>query len=286
MRATVFILFGLLAFAAANQATDLDEDEWDISLEEAQGRGLILNSQAKKALKNFMAQLPCGWPDLGIPPLAPYTNADLTLHLTKSVVETITQLLRFRFDGLDQMDIKKLKVSYTFSKKVKFHFIFKELKATAQAYNTDTLIDLLNELGLSVRYEGSGSLEFALKNLAIEGQFKYKMPFFLGSIKIYKFQATVSLGSVTSNIGGLLGNGNLNSYLNEQIETIIPNYINNNQKEISEKIESNFVPRVNAYLKGHKIWWLFGQMTGSNNKCDPTPAPWLAVQQNKTDVEN
>lgn len=50
-------------------------------------RGLILNSQAKKAVKNIIKQLPCGWPELGIPPLAPYTNEDLQVHLAKSVVE-------------------------------------------------------------------------------------------------------------------------------------------------------------------------------------------------------
>lgn len=50
-------------------------------------KGLILNSQAKKAVKNFVSQMPCGWPEYGIPPLAPYTNPDLEINLAKSVVE-------------------------------------------------------------------------------------------------------------------------------------------------------------------------------------------------------
>ena len=50
-------------------------------------RGLILNSQAKKAVRNMVAQMPCGWPELGIPPLAPYTNENLEIHLAKSAVE-------------------------------------------------------------------------------------------------------------------------------------------------------------------------------------------------------
>lgn len=50
-------------------------------------RGLILNSQAKKAVRNFLHQMPCGWPEYGIPPLAPYTNPDLQVHVAKSVVE-------------------------------------------------------------------------------------------------------------------------------------------------------------------------------------------------------
>ena len=187
------------------------------------------------------------------------------------------QFLRFRFDGLDQMEIRKLKVSYTFNKKVKFHFVFKELKAVAAVLNTDTFLDVLEQLGLSVRYEGSGPLEFALENLSIEGQFKYKLPLIFGSIKIYKFQATVTLGSVRSNIGGILGNGKMNSFVNDQIEDLIPAFINGNQAEISARIEENFVPRVNAKLKGKKIWYLLGKLGGSNHKCNPTPAPWLAI---------
>lgn len=52
-----------------------------------ESKGLILNSQAKKAVKNLVKQMPCGWPQYGIPPLAPYTNPELEVHLAKSAVE-------------------------------------------------------------------------------------------------------------------------------------------------------------------------------------------------------
>lgn len=189
-------------------------------------------------------------------------------------------MLRFRFDGLDEMEILKLKVSYTFNKKVKFHFNFKELKATASVLNTDAFLDTMKQLGLSVRYEGSGPLEFTLKNLSIQGQFKYKMPWIFGSIKIYKFQAVVTLGGVDSNIGGILGNGKLNELINDQIEYLIPNFINGHQEEISAIIEETIVPRVNAQMKGKKIWYMLGQLGNSNKKCNPPPAPWLEEVEN------
>lgn len=185
-------------------------------------------------------------------------------------------MIRFRFDGLNDMQIKKLKISYTFNKKVKFHFNFKELKAQASLLNTDTFVDFMKQLGLSVRYEGSGPLEFALENLSIQGQFKYKMPFIFGSIKIYKFEAIVGLGGVRSNIGGILGNGKINELINDEIEYFIPAFINGKQAEISKMIEEVFVPRVNAMLKGKKIWSLLGMLGGgSSAKCVPTPAPFL-----------
>ncbi|ALC39604.1 CG7916 [Drosophila busckii] len=282
MKAIVCILLALTASAAAYEVDVLSEQEWNNLVEkhpvQPDAQGLILNSQAKKAVKNLMEQLPCGFPEYGIPPLAPYTNADLNVHLAQSVVESLLQMLRFRFDGLEQMQIKKLKVSYTFSKKVKFHFNFKELKASAHVLNTDTFVDLLKELGLSVRYEGTGPLSFSLENLSIQGQFKYKMPFIFGSIKIYKFECVVGLGGVKSHIGGVLGNGRYNEMVNDIIEYEVPAFINGRQKQISDKIESLFVPFVNEKLKGHKIWYLLGQLGGSTKKCNPTPAPWLAQE--------
>ncbi|XP_013102616.1 uncharacterized protein LOC106083879 [Stomoxys calcitrans] len=276
-----FVVFvALLACVAAYEVELLTEDEWNQFIKDEtmdpETKGWILNSQAKKAVKNIVKQMPCGWPDLGIPPLAPYTNPDLEIHLAKAAVDSLIQMIRFRFDGLDDLQIKKLKVSYVFNKKVKYHFIFKELKAKAGILNTDTFADFMQQLGLSVRYEGSGPMEFALENLSLQGQFKYKMPFIFGSIKIYKFECTVGLGGVRSNIGGILGNGNINELINDEIEYMIPAYINGNQAKISKMIEETLVPRVNAMLKGKKIWSLLGMMGSSSNKCDPTPAPFLA----------
>uniref|UniRef100_T1GVK4 Uncharacterized protein n=1 Tax=Megaselia scalaris TaxID=36166 RepID=T1GVK4_MEGSC len=62
------------------------------------------------------------------------------------------------------------------------------------------------------------------------------------------------------------------------IENTVVSAINDNQKEISDKIEENFVPRVNAVLKGHKIWYLFSLLGGgfgsTGSKCVPPPEPW------------
>lgn len=275
----IFTFLALVAFVSAYEVELLNEDEFNQRINETKNSpeeyGWILNSQAKKAFKNIIKQMPCGWPEHGIPPLAPYTNPNLEVHITQAVVDSLIQLLRFKFEGLDGMEIKKLKVSFTFNKRVKFHFHFKHLTATATTMNTDTFVDLMEQLGLSVRYEGSGPLDFSLENLSIHGSFKYKMPIFFGSIKIYNFNAIVNLGGVTSNIGGILGNGALNELINDQIEFLIPTFVNGYQEEISDTIEKLFVPQANALLKGKKLWNVLGMLGNSNSKCKPTPAPWI-----------
>lgn len=198
-------------------------------------------------------------------------------------LSSLLQFLRFRLDGLDGMQIKKLKVSYTFSKKVKFHFKFDEIKASAHFLDTDTFINLLKELGLSVRYESTGPMSFSLEDLSIQGEFKYKMPFIFGSIKIYKFSVAIGLGGVSSNIGGVMGNGRINEFINDVIDKEVPAFINGNQAAISSKISEIFGPIVNNFLKGHKIWYLLSMVSATTGTCNPTPAPWLAVESRNVD---
>ncbi|SPP82527.1 uncharacterized protein LOC117584692 [Drosophila guanche] len=282
MKVFAYIFVALLACVAAYDVELLSEEKWDQLVERNPAKpdtqGLILNGSAKKVLNALLEQMPCGWPEYGIPPLAPYTNADLKIHLAESFVESMLQFLRFRFDGLENMEIKKLKISYTFNKKVQFHIKFKQLKASAHFLDTDTFVDMLKQLGLSVRYESSGPMSFALENLSIQGQFKYKMPFMFGSIKIYKFQCAIGLGGVSSNIGGVMGNGRINEFINDMIEYEVPAFINGQQAAISKQIEEIFVPMINQKLKGHKIWYLLSKISLVTGTCNPTPAPWLAVE--------
>ncbi|EDV58622.1 uncharacterized protein LOC6540920 [Drosophila erecta] len=287
MKAFACVFVALLACVAAYDVELLTEEQWDQLVErnpvKPDTQGLILNGSVKKAINGLLNQMPCGWPQYGIPPLDPYTNADLRIHLAESVVDALLQFLRFRFDGLEGMQVKKLKISYTFNKKVKFHFNFPELKASAHYLDTNTFVDLLKELGLSVRYESSGPLSFSLQNLSIQGEFKYKMPFIFGSITIYKFSCAVGLGGVSSNIGGVMGNGRINEFLNDMLDKEIPAFINGNQDQISAKIEEIFVPLANAHLTGHKIWYLFSLLSAITGSCNPTPAPWLAMESRKLD---
>ncbi|SPP82229.1 Hypothetical predicted protein [Drosophila guanche] len=115
---------------------------------------------------------------------------------------------------------------------------------------SDTLIDALSQLGLSVEYEGTGDLLFDLINLRIAGTLKYKAAHALGSAKITSLKTTISLESVKSDISGFMGHGSLNRAINSQLENVVVKLINDNQQGISDTI----VPRVNKMLKGKDLW--------------------------------
>ncbi|XP_055904599.1 uncharacterized protein LOC129940318 [Eupeodes corollae] len=252
---------------------DSDEESEELSPEIPSYKGLIISSIVKKSLKHMIKQMPCGWPEAGIPPLAPYRKEELTLQAQKSFVSTLSQLVRLRLDGLDDIKIKKLSLSYMY-KKVKFHFIFRKIKTTSK-FNTDTFLNLMKELGVSVRYEGKGAIDFSLINLSIKGSFKYKAPMIWGSVKIYKFKMGITLGDCKSNITGIAPTSNINRFINNQIEDTILSGINDNQAEISARIEEYVVPSINESLKGKNIWAVIAMKPPKpDGKCVPPPDPW------------
>lgn len=210
-----------------------------------------------------------------------YIYICLTLFFSRS--RTLDQLTRFRLDGLDDFKINKFKLNIIKSK-VTFDFTFKNIRASAPRYDTNTILDALRQLGLSVKYEGDGTLDFGLENLRVAGTLKYKIPILWGSIKILSLKTTISLESCNSEITGILGEGKLNRLLNDKLAGFIETGINDNQQLISETIENTLVPRVNKLLKGNDFWTLIDLILSSDDgtseddpivtKCVPPADPW------------
>ncbi|XP_016938342.3 uncharacterized protein [Drosophila suzukii] len=243
----------------------------------------IVSWQARRFIRKVQKQMECGWPQYGIPVLAPLRINEIDLDFKKGIFETVNNLFRLKVAGLDDFQIKKFKLNVITSK-VKFDFLFQNIDTTAQKYSTDTVIDALRQLGLSVEYEGSGELLFGLVNLRIAGTLKYKLPMLWGSAKITSLKTTISLESVTSDISGFMGNGKINRAINSQLENIVVKTINDNQGTISDTIEDAIVPPVNKALKGKDFWTVVDLIMSSSDgeseddpivvDCDPAADPW------------
>ncbi|XP_075150491.1 uncharacterized protein LOC142224593 [Haematobia irritans] len=223
----------------------------------------ILSWQIRRMIRKVQKQMPCGWPQYGIPPLAPLKLREAEISLKKGILETVDKVWKLRVDGLDNFKIQKFKLNM-FTSKITFDFLFKNIVASASKYETDTILDAMRQLGLSVEYEGDGTLDFGLKNLRIAGTLKYKLPILWGSIKITSLKTQITLESCTSEITGFMGDGSINRMINRQIENFVEMGINNNQAEISDFIEDNLVPKVNKMLKGNDFWTLIDMIFSSS----------------------
>ncbi|EDW75772.1 uncharacterized protein [Drosophila tropicalis] len=243
----------------------------------------IVSWQARRFIRKLQKQMECGWPQYGIPALAPLRVEEANLDFKRGIFETINHVFRLKIAGLDDFAIKKFKLNIITSK-VTFDFLFSNIDTTAQKYDTDTLIDALRQLGLSVEYEGAGEILFDLINLRIAGTLKYKLPMLWGSAKITSLKTTISLESVESDITGFMGNGKINRAINRQLENLLVKGINDNQQTISDTIEDTLVPRVNKMLKGKDFWTVVDLILSSSEgeseddpivvDCVPAADPW------------
>ncbi|EDV58621.1 uncharacterized protein LOC6540738 [Drosophila erecta] len=270
----------LLELADQNGDIDLFAEPQDVVEVAPQ---FVVSWQARRFIRKLQKQMECGWPQYGIPVLAPLRVNEFDLDFKKGIFQTLNHVFRLKIAGLNEFQIQKFKLNVITSK-VTFDFLFTNIDTTAQKYNTDTLIDALRQLGLSVEYEGSGELLFDLVNLRIAGTLKYKLPMLWGSAKITSLKTTISLESVTSDITGFMGNGKINRAINSQLENIVVKGINGNQDLISDTIENAIVPPVNKMLKGKDFWTIVDLILSSSEgeseddpivvDCDPSADPW------------
>lgn len=183
-------------------------------------------------------------------------------------------LLRLKVEGLDTLQVKDLKVTLIFNKKAKFHVYFKRLRISSTQFETSTVVDLLKSMGIALRYNGTGPLDFTINDLNIVGTTKFTLPIIWGSVEIYGFDSSIKVGSVKSKIGLMKNNKFLNEMINEQIENLLPAFLNSNKGALNPIMETQILPMANKFLKGTKIWSLINLWLSSSPKCVPKPAPW------------
>lgn len=100
MKKCLIVLTTLVALIAAASVPEefIQTNHHAILFDQKKGfgkeeRGLLalesrsLSSSGKDALENFINKLPCGWPEAGIPPLAPYTKEQIAFGLKKYFAE-------------------------------------------------------------------------------------------------------------------------------------------------------------------------------------------------------
>uniref|UniRef100_A0A1A9WU06 Uncharacterized protein n=1 Tax=Glossina brevipalpis TaxID=37001 RepID=A0A1A9WU06_9MUSC len=186
MRFLLFLIFAAVTVSCkdllTSKAYDIDqhvlallEEKDGIDLLEADNNDevetdprFILSWQIRRFLRKMALEMPCGWPEYGIPPLAPLKLREGELHFETGPLNTTDKVNRFRVDGLDKFKIKKFKLNM-FTSKITFDFLFRYVQASADGYETDTILNALRELGLLVKYEGIGDFNVGVKNLRIAG---------------------------------------------------------------------------------------------------------------------
>lgn len=108
MKAIALILLGLLVVASATKLerviptdndtkenvedyeidiTDVDFENLEEEIFDPSSRLFVISWKVRHELRKLQKQMPCGFPEYGIPPLAPLRKEDIIVALHKSFVE-------------------------------------------------------------------------------------------------------------------------------------------------------------------------------------------------------
>lgn len=254
---TAFTLLAIVAYAAAVQVADPFADR-------------SISSTVVDAIEGLRDQMPCGFPGLGIPPLAPLKIGHKEINIDTSVFKLQGSIDHFRLNGLNDFEIAEMKVN-AITSKVTYRFIFNNV-------NVDTLYDLkmvLKKAGFTINMVGKGPGKFAIKDMHIWGTLKYSLGVLSGKLKLKSLEVRAHINEVESDIEGILGEGAINHKLNDVLAEAVEIAVNENEDAISDTIETIALPVVNSALEDVTLSDLVGGGGGEGGEkeaCIPPEA--------------
>jgi len=203
-----------------------------------------ISSSVQETIEGMRDQMPCGFPGMGIPPMAPLKISHKEVNIDTETIKMNGFVDHFRLYGLNDFDVAEMKIN-ALTSKATFRFIFRNVFV-------DTLYDLrvvLKKAGFTINLIGDGPAKVAIKDMHIFGTLKYSIGLLSGKLKLKTLEVRTHIGEVESDIEGMLGQGGINHKLNDVIAEITEEVVNSNEDVITETIEALALPVVNSALE-------------------------------------
>lgn len=217
-----------------------------------------VSSQLADMLENFKQEMPCGFPGLGIPPLAPFVINHQNLDIQIAGININGEITNLRLDGLNDFTIEQLQVKLL-SNTLTFKFNWHSINLTTN-YNLRT--DFAN-------IERSGVAQMSLENFTVSADINFSWKFSTGTLSLNTLDLYLSLGGVKSDIDGLSEKTYLNEKLNEFVEEWIMVAVNDNTERIIKLSNDYAMPMINQVLETFTLSDLFNLLSSTNESCVP-----------------
>lgn len=206
-------------------------------------------------LEKVKVQMVKGWPQYGIPPLAPFEIEHKEFDLDAGSMHAKGAVDGLAVHGLNEFEVRVMNTNLILSR-LKFEFNFASLNVTTQ-YKAD--------VGANYRMARDGGAFMALEDLNISGHIKYSTGI-VGSnnfLRIKEINVNVVTGNVVSNIENLSKYRILNKKINEVIEEFINLTINDNTEFFAEWLDSTVTPICNDLIGERTIKDIIDIITGA-----------------------
>lgn len=209
-------------------------------------QGRSVSSKIENALKDFREQMPKGFEEFGIGPLAPAILSEKAVDVQYPAFGVRGEVHDVYLTGLNEFEIVKSKVNVITSKITVSLKWPGELRAKVAHY---TLKSFAKTHGFDLILEGDGAVDFFLQGLKAELDIKYSFNIFSHKVQIKKLKVKISLEKCLSDISGIKANQLNDSDLNKLICEYVFKGINDNQEKFNDAIEEHGLPAINNILR-------------------------------------
>nr|XP_040228058.2 uncharacterized protein LOC120952672 isoform X2 [Anopheles coluzzii] len=221
----------------------------NVGVKEVAGQNIILDAIMRRILENLRDLMRTGNPETGMPVLAPYHNPDLFINASfGGLLEFDARFTPMNIIGLDTF-VGRLQVDLA-TLRFPFEFRFAEISANGFYDANGRLWGLIPIFGIgdfSVRPRDVVATGFA--TITDNGQ---------GFLKLSDFSISLQIGSLESNIQGLLLGGDLSDLLNAVIQDIVPSVLRNFPDGMTNLLNALVVPIANRFLATRTMEDLMG----------------------------
>ncbi|XP_055377931.1 uncharacterized protein LOC129609832 [Condylostylus longicornis] len=221
----------------------------------------------RAAIENVKKQMPCGFPEHGIPPLAPFEHEFQSVELEHDLVSILGNISNVFAIGADNFDIRQCSFSLL-KRTLTLELNLNNFHVQRGNYVLDALAFAGNR---ELTINGAGDVDFSIQNVNLKATAKFGI---IGGINLQDFHSTLDVGSVKSQITGLIGGGLPNDVINSVIEELILTTVKDHRAEISEIIKQVAVPLIEKFIKEMKFIDFMDVVTSNRNfyksSCDKT----------------
>ncbi|XP_034472489.1 uncharacterized protein LOC117780173 [Drosophila innubila] len=210
------------------------------------GSSTLFDDDLRELTEFLRLQMQCGYPERGIPILAPAQRAFKAIDISTDSFRCEGNFTDLSVVGLDGFEFYKLKWS-NIKHNIQFDMTFPRIQLNSSNYKLNILSHLL---GSDVSMWGDGVFDLELINLRANGSFVIRPSTLTQGTHIKSWKVDWQLGKSNSKITGIMGkNLMVSKIFNQFIDEFFELLINDNPNEISQFMEQLIVSPMNSVLE-------------------------------------
>ncbi|KAG4065503.1 hypothetical protein HA402_013273 [Bradysia odoriphaga] len=200
----------------------------------------IVDDSIRDLLESLRYSLRCGFPDQGIPPLAPLYIESAEVNERGLLYNIQGNVRDFTVAGIDGYTVDTVTLN-VLTLRASIGITFPRISLTS-LYDFDAL--LLRFIPIF----GHGRLAFDVNDLSVQANGRMVLSLRTGRLNLTSLDIDVNMGSPFSDTTGVYDSRMLSTIFNIGFERIVQTIFNDNKENLETELENLLIPFANQYL--------------------------------------